>query len=156
LNHELLNTGCTKRYGLAFGETVLMSSPPNRSQMGVGVKHKGFAESGFGGWVDDKIKTVREAAPMLSSKNNPSTTFDNISAITDIDYYLPDNVVALVDIETAGRGVLGDVVNIDRITGFGKHLGPALAPVRRAEVDIAAQARIGNHYNRIACEHVRD
>jgi hypothetical protein len=79
LNHELLNTGCTKRYGLAFGEAVLMSSPPNRGQMGVCVKHKGFAESGFGGWADEKIKTVREAAPMLSSKKNPSTTFDNIS-----------------------------------------------------------------------------
>jgi hypothetical protein len=79
LNHELLNTGCTKRYGLAFGEAVLMSSPPNRSQMGVCVKHKGFAESGFGGWADEKIKTVREAALMLSLKKNPSTTFDNIS-----------------------------------------------------------------------------
>ena len=39
--------------------------------MGVGVKHKGFADSDFGGWADEKIKTVRtvrEAAPMLSSK----------------------------------------------------------------------------------------
>jgi len=38
--------------------------------MGVGVKHKGFVESGFGGWADEKIKTIREAAPMLSSKKS--------------------------------------------------------------------------------------
>ena len=55
-----------------------MSSPPSRSQMFAGDKHRDFAESGFGGWADEKIKTVREAAPMLSAKK-PSTTFDNIS-----------------------------------------------------------------------------
>jgi len=28
----------------------------------------GRAESGFGGWVDEKVETVREAAPLLSRK----------------------------------------------------------------------------------------
>jgi hypothetical protein len=46
--------------------------------MCAGTRHHEFAESGFGGWADEKMKTVREAAPMLSEKN-PSTTFDNIS-----------------------------------------------------------------------------
>jgi hypothetical protein len=78
LNHEPLDTGSRERYGLAFGEAVLMSSPPSRSQMCAGTRHHEFAESGFGGWADEKMKTVREAAPMLSEKN-PSTTFDNIS-----------------------------------------------------------------------------
>jgi hypothetical protein len=36
--------------------------------MCAGAKHQDFAESGFGGWADEKIKTVREAAPMLSPK----------------------------------------------------------------------------------------
>jgi hypothetical protein len=36
--------------------------------MGVGVKHKRFAESGFGGWADEKIKTIREAAPNVEFK----------------------------------------------------------------------------------------
>ncbi len=68
MNHELLNTGCAQRYGLAVGEAVLMSSPPSRSQMAVTVKHQALTKSGFGGWADEKIKTVREAAPMLSIK----------------------------------------------------------------------------------------
>jgi hypothetical protein len=79
LNHEPLNTGSRERYGFAFGEAVLMSSPPGRSQMCAGAKHQDFAESGFGGWADEKMKKVREAAPMLSPQKNPSTTFDNIS-----------------------------------------------------------------------------
>ena len=68
MNHEPLNTGSRERYGLAFGEAVLMSSPPSRSQMCAGTKHQDFTESGFGGWADEKMKTVREAAPMLSAK----------------------------------------------------------------------------------------
>jgi len=79
LNHEPLNTGSRKRNGLVFGEAVLMSSPPNRSQMDTGVRHQDFAESGFGGWADENIEPVREAAPMLSPEKIPSTTFDNIS-----------------------------------------------------------------------------
>jgi hypothetical protein len=43
--------------GIAFGDAVRMSSPPNRSQIDVN------PESGFGGWADEKIKTAREAAP---------------------------------------------------------------------------------------------
>jgi len=34
----LLTTGCTKRYGLASGEPVRISSPPSRSQMSVTAK----------------------------------------------------------------------------------------------------------------------
>ena len=68
MNHEPLNTGSRKRYGLAFGEAVLMSSPPSRSQMCAGAKRIDFAESGFGGWADKEMKTVREAAPSVESK----------------------------------------------------------------------------------------
>ena len=68
MNHEPLNTGSRERYGLAFGEAVLILSPPSQSQIGAGVKHQDFAESGFGGWADEKMKTAREAAPMLSPK----------------------------------------------------------------------------------------
>jgi hypothetical protein len=87
LNHHRPEMNDKDKEGLAFGEAVLMSSPPNRSQMGVCVKHKGFAESGFGGWADEKIKTVREAALMLSLKKNPSTTFDNISSKVEYEGY---------------------------------------------------------------------
>jgi len=50
--------------GIAFGEAVLMSSPPSRSQIDV------KPESGFGGWADEKIKTAREAAPHLGRKKS--------------------------------------------------------------------------------------
>ena len=76
MNHEPLNTGSRELYGFAFGEAVLMSSPPSRSQICVGAKRQDFAESGFGGWADEKMKTVREAAPMLNPQRSPSTTFD--------------------------------------------------------------------------------
>ena len=59
--------------GLAFGEAVLMSSPPSRSQIEVKL------ESGFGGWADEKIKTARQAAPIIEPEKIPSTTFGNIS-----------------------------------------------------------------------------
>ncbi|KPK35577.1 MAG: hypothetical protein AMJ65_17295 [Phycisphaerae bacterium SG8_4] len=36
--------------GIAFGEPLLISSPPNRSQIEVKL------ESGFGGWADEKVK----------------------------------------------------------------------------------------------------
>jgi len=68
LNHEPLNTGSRQRNGLAFGEAILMSSPPSRSQIGAGLRHKDFAESGFGGWADENIEPVRKAAPMLIPK----------------------------------------------------------------------------------------
>ena len=84
MNHEPLNTGCREKYGLAFSEAVLMSSPPSRSQMCAGAKRQESAESGFGGWADEKTNTVREAAPMLSPKKSPSTTFDNISPSLEI------------------------------------------------------------------------
>jgi hypothetical protein len=38
--------------------------------MAVIVKHQALAKSGFGGWVDEKIKTAREAVPMLSTKKS--------------------------------------------------------------------------------------
>jgi hypothetical protein len=59
--------------GLAFGEAVRILSPSNRSQIDV------KPESGFGGWVDEKIKTAREAVPHLGRKKISSTTFDNSS-----------------------------------------------------------------------------
>jgi len=55
-----------KRDGIAFGEAVLISSPPSRSQM------YGRLESGFGGRADEKIETAREAAPLLArGKSHP-------------------------------------------------------------------------------------
>jgi len=50
--------------GIASGDAVLMSSPPNRSQIDVN------PESGFGGWADEKIKPAREAAPHLGRKKS--------------------------------------------------------------------------------------
>jgi len=64
LNHERANNDGCKKYGIAFGEVVLsFQTPPSRSQM--------FSrpQSGFGGWADEKIKTAREAAGLLSRKN---------------------------------------------------------------------------------------
>jgi len=49
----LLNAGSREKCGLAFGEAVLMSSPPSRSQMCAGANRQDFAESGFGGWADE-------------------------------------------------------------------------------------------------------
>jgi imidazoleglycerol phosphate synthase glutamine amidotransferase subunit HisH len=52
--------------GIAFGEAIRMSSPPNRSQIEVKL------ESGFGGWADEKTKTAREAVPHLGwEKSHP-------------------------------------------------------------------------------------
>ena len=63
MNHRRLNTGRMERNGIAFGEGLFISSPPSRSRIG-GRAHRAFrSESGFGGWVDEKIKTVREAVP---------------------------------------------------------------------------------------------
>jgi len=77
LNREWLNTGNCKRHGIAFGEAVLMSSPPSRSQICGQARRQSFAESGFGGWAvpwtprwDEKIKTAREAAPPLRRKKS--------------------------------------------------------------------------------------
>jgi len=79
LNHDRLNINGCKEYGIAFGEAVFMSSPPSRSQIRDAVTWHRLAESGFGGWADEKIKTAREAAPLLSPEKIQSTTFDNIS-----------------------------------------------------------------------------
>jgi len=79
-----------KGCGLAFGEAVLMSSPPSRSQIGAGIKDQPLPKSGFGGWVMKRSKRGCGAAPTLSTKNL-STTFENISpAILN-----PDNPVIL-------------------------------------------------------------
>ena len=64
MNHQRLKINGKDREGIAFGEPVLMSSPPSRSQMDA------TPESGFGGWADEKIKTAREAAPLLSRKKS--------------------------------------------------------------------------------------
>ncbi|MCH8121218.1 MAG: hypothetical protein IIC00_16030, partial [Planctomycetes bacterium] len=98
MNHRWLNTGRTKRYGIAFGDGFFMSSPPSRSQIGSRARCRSFAESGFGGWADEKIKTARKAVPYyrvgsLQTNTRPirpqpsntepkkisSTTFDNTS-----------------------------------------------------------------------------
>jgi hypothetical protein len=62
LNHPRLKIN--RKEGLAFGETVLMSSPPSRSQIAV------RPNSGFGGWVHEKTKSAREAVPLLSRKKS--------------------------------------------------------------------------------------
>jgi len=68
-----------------------MSSPPNRSQMGgkpgTTAAEKSLNQSGFGGWVDEKIEVPREAGPLLLAQRGQrmrppkisSTTFDNTS-----------------------------------------------------------------------------
>jgi len=50
--------------GIALGEAASKLSPPSRSQM------DGRAKSGFGGWVDEKVETAREAPPLLSRKKS--------------------------------------------------------------------------------------
>jgi len=64
LNHHRPNMKGKDKEGIAFGEAVVISSPPNRSQI------EGNPESGFGGWADEKIKTAREAAPLLGRKKS--------------------------------------------------------------------------------------
>jgi len=64
LNHHRPKMNGKAKEGIAFGEAILMLSPPNRSQIEVNL------ESGFGGWVDEKIKTAREAAPHLGWKKS--------------------------------------------------------------------------------------
>ena len=70
MNHERPNTGNCKKHRIAFGEAVLMSSPPSRSQICGQARRQSFAESGFGGRADEKIKTPREAAPRLGRKKS--------------------------------------------------------------------------------------
>jgi len=64
LNHHRPKINGKDKEGIAFGEAIRMSSPPNRSQIEVKL------ESGFGGRADEKIKTAREAAPNLSRKKS--------------------------------------------------------------------------------------
>jgi hypothetical protein len=84
LNHERLNTGNCKKHGIAFGEPVLMSSSPSRSQICgqartralPNLAHSTSLRTCFGGWAvlwtqrwDEKTKIAREAAPRLAGKN---------------------------------------------------------------------------------------
>ena len=64
MNHHRSKMYSKNKEGIAFGDAVRMSSPPNRSQIDVN------PESGFGGWADEKIKTAREAAPHLGRKKS--------------------------------------------------------------------------------------
>jgi len=64
LNHHRPNMDRQKEYGIAFGEAVLMSSPPSRSQM------DDRLGSGFAGRPDEKIQTAREAPPLLGRKKS--------------------------------------------------------------------------------------
>ena len=85
MNHHRPNMKGKDKEGIAFGEAVVISSPPNRSQI------EGNPESGFGGWADDKIKTAREAAPLLGRKKShpqhltisrtPCACYFNVGAI---------------------------------------------------------------------------
>ena len=70
MNDHRPNMDRQKEYGIAFGEAVLMSSPPSRSQMHGRAKCQGSTESGFGGWVDEKIQTAREVSPLLGRKKS--------------------------------------------------------------------------------------
>jgi hypothetical protein len=77
--------------GVAFGEDISISSPPNRSQRGgkpgTTAAEKSLHQSGFGGWVDEKMEVPREAGPLLLAQQGQrirqqeisSTTFDNTS-----------------------------------------------------------------------------
>jgi len=49
--------------GVAFGDGGLMPSPPSRSRMGATASGRLLPESGFGGWVNEKIRIAREAVP---------------------------------------------------------------------------------------------
>ena len=64
MNHHRPEMNDKDKEGLAFGEAVLMSSPPSRSQIEVKL------ESGFGGRADEKIKTAREAVLHLGRKKS--------------------------------------------------------------------------------------
>jgi len=64
LNHHRTRMNGKDKKGIAFGEAIRMSSPPNRSQIEI------KPESGFGGWADEKIKTAREAVPHLGWKKS--------------------------------------------------------------------------------------
>jgi hypothetical protein len=57
-----LSAGTYEKGAVAFGEAAVSSSPPSRIQ--INNRH----ESGFGGWVDEKVETAREAVPLLSRK----------------------------------------------------------------------------------------
>jgi len=67
-----------KEYGIAFGEAVLSSSPPSRSQM------DDRLESGFGGRADEKTQTAREAVALLDrKKSHPQhLTISHLNRIT--------------------------------------------------------------------------
>jgi hypothetical protein len=87
LNHERLNTSTRNRCGIAFGEAILISSSSSRSQICGQATHQGFAESGVGGWADERTETAGETRLIRRrwgelSPEKPSTTFDNISAKT--------------------------------------------------------------------------
>ena len=77
LNHPRLKA--RREQGIAFGDGFSMSSPPSRSQMVSRTGSDGLAESGFGGWVNEKSRPARQVLPLLGSKEISSTTFDNTS-----------------------------------------------------------------------------
>ena len=86
MNHERPNTGNCKKYGIAFGEAILMSSLPSRSQICDRVACHRLDESGFGGWADEKIKNTPRSGSAVGPKKISSTTFDNTSLPKDRTY----------------------------------------------------------------------
>ena len=86
-----------EKRGIAFGEAASISSPPSRSQM------DGRAKSGFGGWVDEKVETAREAAPLLSRKKvypqNLTIALEGMK-IYFILYHNLDSIVSIILIKS--------------------------------------------------------
>ena len=68
LNHPRLKA--RREQGIAFGDGFSMSSPPSRSQMISRAGSDGFAESGFGGWVNEKSRSARQVLPLLGRKKS--------------------------------------------------------------------------------------
>jgi len=54
----------------AFGEVVFTSSPLSRSQMVSRTESDGFAESGFGGWVNEKSRSAGQVLLLLGRRKS--------------------------------------------------------------------------------------
>lgn len=62
------HNGLRVKSKLPSAMALSFSSPPSRSQMCDSVVCHLSDESGFGGWVDDKVRIVHEAVSLLSQK----------------------------------------------------------------------------------------
>ena len=99
MNHHRPKMNGKAKEGIAFGEAILMLSPPNRSQIEVNL------ESGFGGWVDEKIRTAREAAPHLGwKKSHPQHL--TVALLERNELPLPLALVGYQEVETCHNCLL--------------------------------------------------